>query len=116
MGFYKITRQKPEGKAVHGTIQDETSFKAPTLENTDYIIPTGTYKLIVTLSPKYKVLMPLVLSVTGRSGIRIHFGTKPSHSKGCILMTTRTGYQELTKRLLEEQDRKEPIYLNITQL
>ena len=43
--------------------------------------------MVLTMSPKFGVVLPLLENVPGRSGIRIHTGTKPEHSKGCILVT-----------------------------
>lgn len=84
------------------------SFKGvPTLENAAYLIPCGMYPLTVTYSPKFKRMLPLVCDVpyegSGpstprpirerpgeglyRSGIRFHPGTKPEHSRGCILVS-----------------------------
>ena len=57
----------------------------PTLENADCIIPSGTYPLKRTWSPRFKKNLPLVEDVPEREGIRIHMGTKPEHSQGCIL-------------------------------
>ena len=56
-----------------------------TLENADFIIPAGTYPLERTWSPKFKKHLPLVCDVPEREGIRIHKGTIPEHSQGCIL-------------------------------
>ena len=52
-----------------------------TLENVDYVIPDGTYPVSVTYSPRDRI--------PGRSGIRIHTGTIPEHSKGCVLVSAR---------------------------
>jgi len=64
---------------------EEKEFEYPTLENADFIIPAGTYPLNRTWSPKFKKLLPIVENVPDREGIRIHMGTKPEHSEGCIL-------------------------------
>jgi hypothetical protein len=61
-------------------------LEAHTLENADFIIPAGTYIVKRTWSPKFKKFLPEVLDVPERSGIRIHRGTIPEHSKGCILL------------------------------
>jgi len=58
-----------------------------TLENRDFLIPEGTYPLRMTWSPKFKKLMPEICDVPEREGIRIHLGTKPEHSQGCVLVT-----------------------------
>ena len=83
-----------------------------TLENADYIIPDGTYTVSVTYSPRFKKMMPLIGNVPGRSGIRIHGGTKPEHSKGCILVSAAME-QELTAKWLGLQASNEPIKIII---
>jgi len=50
--------------------------------------------------------------VPGRSGIRFHRGTKPEHSKGCILVSAAME-QELTTKWLALQASKEPIKITI---
>lgn len=60
-----------------------------TLENKQYLIPEGTYGISTTLSPKFKRYLPLLSNVKNRSGIRIHLGTKPEHSRGCILVNDK---------------------------
>ena len=60
-----------------------------TLENSDYIIPDGTYPVSVTFSPRFQKNLPLIDKVPGRSGIRIHTGTRPEHSQGCVLVNAR---------------------------
>ena len=116
MGIYKLKRQQPNGKAVRGTIFNEEGIAVvPTLENLDYIIPTGLYKIVVTISPRFGYYMPLLTDVPGRTGIRIHGGTKPSHSRGCLLITHRQKYQNFVRQLLAEQQTAEPIYIEITE-
>ena len=83
-----LQRNRPTGKAVTGIISiplEEATHNCPTLENADFIIPAGTYPLTRTWSPKFKKLLPLVDEVPDREGIRIHKGTIPEHSEGCIL-------------------------------
>lgn len=60
-----------------------------TLENSDYIIPDGTYPVSVTFSPRFQKNLPLIDKVPDRSGIRIHTGTLPEHSQGCVLVSAR---------------------------
>ena len=60
-----------------------------TLENSDYIIPDGTYPVSVTFSPKFQKNLPLIDKVPKRSGIRIHTGSRPEHSQGCVLVNAR---------------------------
>lgn len=58
-------------------------------------IPTGIYKVVWSYSPKFKKNMPLICNVKGFTGIRIHSGTGPQHSAGCILIPDKKKLQEL---------------------
>ena len=89
-----LIRQTRKGKAVFGTLtfplemQNGTlEEKVTTLENADFLIPAGTYPLRLTWSPRFKKPMPLIDEVPDREGIRIHMGTKPEHSQGCVLVS-----------------------------
>ncbi len=106
-----LTRISQEGKAVRGKMRVNGRDIA-TLENADHIIPVGTYPVSVTFSPRFKRMLPLVEQVPGRSGIRFHRGTKPEHSKGCILVSAAME-QELTAKWLALQASKEPIKITI---
>ena len=111
MATIHLTRISREGKAVYGRLRAEGQEYA-TLENADYIIPVGTYPVSVTFSPHFKRMLPLIGNVPERSGIRFHRGTKPEHSKGCILIST-TMEQELTAKWLALQASNEPIKIII---
>ena len=70
-------------------VQKDYSLKRyafPTLENADYLIPAGTYPVEWTFSRKFQKFLPEILDVPDRFGIRIHRGSLPEHSKGCILL------------------------------
>ena len=86
-----LTRTRQEGKAVTGTLtfpllDREEPTTVPTLENADHLIPEGTYPVERTWSPKFKKFLPELIDVPDRFGIRIHRGTIPEHSRGCILL------------------------------
>ena len=86
----QLTRQRTEGKAVWGYMDLPLGIdvlRVATLENADFLIPAGTYPLKMTYSPKFKKLMPEICEVPERQGIRIHKGTVPEHSTGCVLVT-----------------------------
>lgn len=53
-------------------------------------IPTGTYTVVVTYSPKFKRQMPKVLAVPGYSGILFHWGNTAEDTEGCILVGKNT--------------------------
>ena len=101
-------------KAVRGTITG-TAHVLPTLENAEYIIPEGKYELKMTWSPRFKKMMPLVDGIKGRSGIRIHTGTIPEHSKGCILMTPK-GVEVIKELLTKNAKKDEKVYLTISRV
>ena len=126
MGYYKLIRQPADGKAVRGTIyQTEHRYSGSageykeyltpicdTLENADHLVPALIYMVAVTMSPKFKRLLPVLEQVPGRSGIRFHRGSQPEHSKGCILVSPYME-QQLTSRWLAEQSAHEETRLEI---
>ena len=120
MAYYKLIRMPTNGKAVRGCLYQATESRfeetlipiCDTLENADYLIPALIYGIGVTQSPKFKRLLPIVRQVPGRTGIRFHRGTRPEHSKGCILVPPSME-QELTSRWLAEQTSHEEIRLEI---
>lgn len=86
-------------------------------------IPTGTYKVIVNMSPKFKRMLPRLLNVPGFDGILIHKGNTDKDSSGCLLVgenkvvgkvINSTGYElRLTSLLQEVQNKKESIEITI---
>lgn len=48
-------------------------------------MPSGKRKIIIDMSTRFKRLLPLVLDVSGFSGIRIHPGNTAENTEGCIL-------------------------------
>ena len=120
-----LVRKPAQGKAVPGTISfnlNEGPFSFQTLENADFLIPEGEYPIEWTWSPKFKKPLPEILNVPDRSGIRIHRGTLPEHSKGCIL-TDMAGMAhlqvffnliQLENRYKDENEPKETALICIT--
>ena len=95
--YIKLIRNEPLGNAITGRLVINGRWYCNTLERVGYQIPPLCYHVAVTMSPKFKRLLPLVQNVpqTGdkakgdkamRQGIRFHRGTKPEHSTGCILV------------------------------
>ena len=85
-----LKRNRRKSNGVFGTMVlplEQGEFVADTIENADFLIPAGKYPLRLTWSPRFKKLMPLIDEVPEREGIRIHMGTKPEHSQGCVLVS-----------------------------
>ena len=134
MAYYKLIRESPlsispefdSGKSVPGKLYrtshyvnkrtgllvERLHYICDTLENADYLIPALIYRVQVTNSPKFKLPLPILCQVPGRSGIRFHRGTRPEHSKGCILVSA-SDEQALTARFLAEQSSHEETRLEI---
>ena len=77
------------------------AFICNTLENKRYLIPEGKYPVSTTYSPKFKRNLPLLSNVKNRSGIRVHRGTKPEHSRGCILVNDRL-YEDVVNDFISD--------------
>jgi len=91
-----LKRQNDNSVATTGILFFETeegtktlgSLELPWRDNKVGIscIPKGTYKVITTLSNKYKKDMWEVLDVIDRSGIRIHSVNYSRELQGCIAL------------------------------
>ncbi len=87
-------------------------------------IPPGTYRTIVNMSNRFKQLMPLLLSVPGFEGIRIHPGNTHADTEGCILVgrkraarslgESRLAYAPLLKRMQDAEARGSAIHVTVT--
>ena len=115
--YYKLIRNTPDGNAVHGKLYrvshytnkrtgelvERLHYICDTLENLDFLVPALVYRIAVTQSPRFNRLLPILQQVPGRSGIRFHRGSRPEHSKGCILVSV-ANEQKITALWLKEQN------------
>ena len=109
----KLIRKQPQGDALRGKLYLNGVLWTEVLERRGVEILALWYTVNVTMSPRFKRLLPIVNSVPGRSGIRFHVGTQPKHSSGCILVPDRETEARLTQTLLQAQQQHETIYLEI---
>ena len=164
--YIRLIRNEAKGNAITGRLVINGRWFCNTLERVGYQIPALCYHVAVTMSPKFKRLLPIVQNVPQtppnlpfrgeeihtkdelpplkegqgrvRTGIRIHRGSKPEHSTGCILVVAdnmtppnlpyrgeeiipslegRSGgsvENQLTQLLLKAQKEHEEIILEVT--
>lgn len=77
-------------------------------------IPSGTYKVILSYSNRFKKVLPELLNVPHFLGIRIHSGNDTSDTEGCILvgqnsvkgkvLNSRATYNKLAELLESDKD------------
>ena len=83
-----LTRCAASPTETRGALFIGGEYVAPTIEppalGEHPCIPAGSYMVVVTKSPRFGKPLPLLLGVKGRSGIRIHGGSRPEHTQGCI--------------------------------
>ena len=114
----KLVRQAPSSNAVRGSLSlplNPDTLQVATLENAEFLIPAGTYPLKMSYSPRWKKQMPEIADVPEREGIRIHMGTIPEHSKGCVLVSALAlGYiTYFIEKFNKEQDEEDILQIEI---
>lgn len=86
-------------------------------------IPTGKYDVILSFSPRFKRVLPLLLNVKGFEGIRIHPGNTAEDTEGCLLvgenkekgkvLNSRATFERLMAILLGCEKKKEKVTITI---
>ena len=99
-----------DGKLDTVKVQDQTA------------IPFGKYEVKVTMSNRFKRLLPELLNVPGFLGIRIHNGVDENSSSGCIILGKNdikgkvhggTEYMNKLTELLSEAQKTKKIFITI---
>lgn len=82
-----LIRTHTKGALISGELYADNKKLCDTLERAG-IVPLGWYRMSLTLSPKFRRLLPLLHMVPGHTGIRIHAGNSITDTRGCILVGT----------------------------
>jgi len=89
-----IVRWPSTKKSTSGIMYIDGKFFCFTLEDVERevkimhetCIPKGIYKVVLTMSNRFKKILPLVCDVPNFEGIRIHAGNTDKSTSGCILV------------------------------
>lgn len=82
-GVYICETLEDKVREVKGEAVEDWKIKAVTA------IPVGEYKMTLSMSNRFKKVLPELHSVPGYTGVRIHTGNSGLDSEGCILLGTR---------------------------
>jgi len=109
-----VVKRQPSGPTfTHGDLFIDGQFQCHTLEDVvreqpgvpvsqwkvagKTAMPTGTYRVVIDMSTRFKRMMLHVLEVPGFEGIRVHSGNTDADTEGCLLLgmvRTATGLEQ----------------------
>lgn len=125
-----VTRQPSANGCTIGTMTIDGVFECYTLEDVvrpngekvygQTAIPSGRYQVKLTMSNRFKIVLPLLENVPNFEGVRIHPGNTAADTDGCILVgqtktsnsigSSRVAFDKLFARL---QAHKGEIWLTV---
>jgi hypothetical protein len=90
----QVLRKTFTGQSTIGELLVDGQFECFTLEDVvrpekifgETAIPDGSYRVVVTMSPRFKRRLPLLVDVPGYTGVRIHPGNTRRDTLGCLLV------------------------------
>ena len=96
----KLIRESFGDTFTEGKLFIDDAFECYTVEDTDRkmeedltrkingktAIPRGRYEVILSMSNRFKKVLPEILNVPGFAGIRVHSGNSSIDTEGCIIL------------------------------
>lgn len=86
-------------------------------------IPRGRYRIVATMSNRFKRVLPLLLNVPGFEGIRIHPGNTAADTDGCLLPglseavdfvgSSRVAFDKVFKLINLALDKGEQVWITV---
>lgn len=133
----RVERREFSNTTTIGVLFVDEAFQCYTLEDADRhlesggekiygatAIPRGWYRVKLTMSNRFKRVLPLLENVPNFSGIRIHAGNDHTDTEGCILVGTGTNHdntlfnsrialESLIERIESADRRGEEVWLEV---
>jgi hypothetical protein len=121
---YTIGVLMVDGEKFSDTLEDKVrDLKSEKKVYGETAIPAGKYKVVMSMSSKFKRVMPYLENVPQFTGIMIHPGNTIKDTLGCILVgenkkkgqlvNSRKYSDELNKRINEAIKRKEQVWIEV---
>ena len=128
-----LTRLQLDSDVTIGELQIDGEFECWTCEDTvrepgvkihgQTAIPYGRYEVVISMSQRFGIYLPLLMNVPMFDGIRIHPGNTSADTDGCILPgaqrlgksvgQSRTAFGKLFPKIRDAASRKEPVWIRI---
>jgi hypothetical protein len=119
---YTVGRLSIDGKYFCDTLED--TVRAPGVKvRGKTAVPAGRYRVVLTLSLRFKRILPLLVDVPNFEGVRIHPGNTAEDTEGCLLVgfnqvkgkvvASRATFQKLFEKLWAADQAGEEIWTEI---
>lgn len=119
---YTVGRLSIDGKYFCDTL--ENTVRAPGVKvRGKTAVPAGRYRVVLTESPRFKRILPLLVDVPNFEGVRIHPGNTAEDTEGCLLVgfnqvkgkvvDSRATFQKLFEKLWAADQAGEEIWTEI---